>query len=68
MVDDRPPIEDDDDGSGVWAEPRDPAREPRVKIRALWDYCQSRGISDPRDLTQEEMNQFLVWDMKHLRK
>lgn len=53
---------DGDDGDGVWAVPKTPGRDPRVKVRALWNYCQSRGISDPRNLSQEEMSQFLVWD------
>ncbi|GLV14989.1 hypothetical protein Heshes_26750 [Alicyclobacillus hesperidum] len=64
MIDDHFSIEDDDDGDGVWAVPRDPAHEPRVKVRALWDYCQSRGVK-PSDLSEEEMRRFLVWDMEN---
>lgn len=48
----------DDD---IMAVPRDPT-EPRVKIRALYNYCKSKGENvKPSDLTREEMQQFLVW-------
>lgn len=33
--------------------------EARVKIRALWDYCQEKGGIEPTDFTLEEMEQFL---------
>jgi hypothetical protein len=48
-----------DDGfpDGVFAIPRNP-KEPRVKVRALFDYCEARGMT-PEDLTEEEMEQFL---------
>lgn len=42
---------------GVYAIPRDP-KAPRVKVRALNDYCKEKGIT-PEDLTAEEMEQFL---------
>lgn len=50
----------DDAFDGVFAIPR-PKDEPRVKVRALFDYCDSRGVA-PADLAPEEMEQFLVWD------
>jgi hypothetical protein len=53
-------IEEFDDAfpDGVFAIPPEP-NEPKVKVRALHDYCKSRGII-PQDLTTEEMEQFLV--------
>lgn len=45
--------------NGVFAIPRNP-KDPRVKVRALWDYCKEKGV-DPKDLTQEDMEQFLEY-------
>lgn len=42
---------------GVLAIPRSP-NEPRVKVRALLDYCRERGIT-PSQLSEEEMEKFL---------
>ncbi|GGM43329.1 hypothetical protein GCM10011351_31620 [Paraliobacillus quinghaiensis] len=42
---------------GVFAVPRS-SNEPRVKVRALHDYCKSRGIT-PADISEEEMEKFL---------
>jgi len=41
---------------GVFCIPRIPG-EPRVKVRALWNYCKEKGV-DPEDLSEEEMKQF----------
>lgn len=49
---------DDAFPDGVFVIPR-PANEPKVKIRALADYCESKGVL-PTDLTSEEMERFLV--------
>lgn len=43
---------------GVYAIPR-PKSEPRVKVRALHDYCKERGIT-PAEISRKEMEQFLV--------
>ena len=43
---------------GVYAIPRDP-EEYRVKVRALDAYCRERGM-EPKQLTEKEMEQFLV--------
>ncbi|WP_244668335.1 hypothetical protein [Bacillus sp. NTK074B] len=43
---------------GVFAFPG-PAESTKVKIRALDKYCKERGVQ-PKDLTDEEMRQFLV--------
>ncbi|MGO4271810.1 hypothetical protein AB4Z22_18550 [Paenibacillus sp. TAF58] len=53
-------LEEFDDAfpNGVFAVPRNP-NEPQVKVRALAEYCDSRGIT-PQDLTEEEWEQFLV--------
>ncbi|WP_035351506.1 hypothetical protein [Fictibacillus gelatini] len=55
----RKEIEEFENGfpDGVYAIPRDP-KAPRVKVRALNDYCKEKGIT-PEDLTAEEMEQFL---------
>jgi hypothetical protein len=45
--------------NGIFAIPRNP-KDPRVKVRALRDYCDSKGVK-PKDLTEEEMKQFLVY-------
>jgi len=51
-------IEDFDDEfpDGVFAIPRNP--KVRVKVRALHDYCEAKGIT-PSELTKDEMEQFL---------
>lgn len=48
---------DDAFPDGVFAVPRDP-REPRVKIRALHQYCKETGKT-PQELTEKEMQKFL---------
>jgi hypothetical protein len=55
----RKDIEDFDDAfpDGLFAIPRNP-KEPRVKVRALHDYCKAKGIT-PSELTKDEMEQFL---------
>lgn len=45
---------------GVYVEPSD-KKEPRVKVKALFQYCNERGIQ-PNDLTEEEREQFLVYE------
>ena len=50
---------DDAFPDGVFCIPRIPG-EPRVQVRALWNYCKSRGI-DPEQLSENEMRQFLVY-------
>lgn len=32
--------------------------EPRVKVRALHDYCKNRGIT-PEEISDKEMEQFI---------
>ncbi|MCR8848148.1 hypothetical protein NQ095_07015 [Rossellomorea sp. SC111] len=49
---------DHDFPDGVFAFPA-PAESPKVKIRALDKYCKEHGVQ-PKDLTDEEMRQFLV--------
>lgn len=49
---------DDAFPDGVFGIPRIPGM-PKVKVRALWDYCQEKGGIEPKDLTVEEMKQFL---------
>ncbi|PGK04571.1 hypothetical protein COC97_14715 [Bacillus anthracis] len=44
---------------GVYAAPSSP-NEPRIKVKALFKYCREKGI-DPKDLTEEELEQFLVY-------
>jgi hypothetical protein len=44
---------------GVYTVPSGP-NEPRVKVKALFEYCREKGI-DPGDLTDEEREQFLVY-------
>lgn len=44
---------------GVFAFPPDP-EAPKVKIRALDKYCRENGVK-PKDLSKEEMEQFLVY-------
>lgn len=43
---------------GVFAIPQ-PSNEPRVKVRALHDYCKEKGIT-PAELSGTEMERFLV--------
>lgn len=50
---------------GVYAVPRDP-EEYRVKVRALDAYCRERGM-EPKQLTEKEMEQFLVDPMAKSR-
>ncbi|WP_121661862.1 hypothetical protein [Metabacillus litoralis] len=45
---------------GVFAFPPNP-KDPKVKLRALGDYCKERGIT-PNKLTEDEIEQFLVVD------
>lgn len=42
---------------GVYVIPRN-EKEPRVKVRALSDYCRQKGI-EPKDLSREDMERFL---------
>jgi hypothetical protein len=42
---------------GVYTVPRNP-KEPKVKVRALWDYCKRKGV-EPKDLSREEIGEFL---------
>ncbi|MGG0936987.1 hypothetical protein ABHN11_12865 [Brevibacillus centrosporus] len=58
-------VDDFDDAfpDGVFATPRILGKDPRVTVRKLYDYCKQRGIERPSDLSREEMEQFLVWDM-----
>ena len=41
----------------VFAIPR-PSHQPKVKLRALFDYCKQKDC-EPEDLTEKEMEQFL---------
>lgn len=50
---------DDAFPDGIFCIPRIPG-EPRVKVRALWNYCKEKGV-DPEDLSKEEMEQFLEY-------
>ncbi|MED4019015.1 hypothetical protein [Sutcliffiella cohnii] len=36
-----------------------PENTPKVKVRALHNYCKERGIT-PAELSQNEMEQFLI--------
>ncbi|WCK57780.1 hypothetical protein PP175_29670 (plasmid) [Aneurinibacillus sp. Ricciae_BoGa-3] len=49
---------DDAFPDGVYAVPRSP-KEPRVKVRALLDYCKLHDTT-PENLSEKEMEQFLV--------
>ena len=49
----------------VYAIPKDP-KEYRVKVRDLDAYCRERGI-EPKQLTDKEMEQFLVDPMAKSR-
>ncbi|MEK5357888.1 hypothetical protein [Paenibacillus sp. FSL L8-0709] len=48
---------DDDIDDGVYAVPRDP-KSPRVKVRALDQYCKQHK-KEPSQLSAEEMEMFL---------
>ncbi|MGO4889931.1 hypothetical protein ACJ2A9_19480 [Anaerobacillus sp. MEB173] len=45
---------------GVFAFPPT-SEEPKVKIRALGEYCKQKGVT-PDQLSKEEIQQFLVVD------
>ncbi|MBJ8108954.1 hypothetical protein JDS99_04655 [Bacillus cereus group sp. N6] len=45
---------------GVYVKPSS-KKEPRVKVKALFQYCNERNIQ-PNDLTEEEREQFLVYE------
>ncbi|WP_108671790.1 hypothetical protein [Peribacillus acanthi] len=65
MLDDKKMIEemikfDDAFPDEVFAVGRKPG-EARVKVRALWNYCQEKGGIEPKDLTVEEMEQFFEY-------
>ena len=45
---------------GVFTEPPS-ANQPRVKVRALFDYCKEKGV-EPDELTEQEMEQFLEYN------
>lgn len=49
---------DDTFPDGVFAIPRNP-NDPKVKVRALWDYCKKKGI-DIESISEEEIKQFLT--------
>ena len=55
----RKEIEEFENGfpDGVYVIPRDP-KAPKVKVRALHNYCKEKGIR-PENLTSEEMEKFL---------
>lgn len=42
---------------GVYAVPRS-SKEPKVKVRALLDYCKQKGVI-PQELSEKEMERFL---------
>ncbi|PFZ83055.1 hypothetical protein COL70_28910 [Bacillus pseudomycoides] len=44
---------------GVYAARSSP-NEPRIKVKALFEYCREKGV-DPEDLTDEEREKFLVY-------
>ena len=50
---------DGDFPDGIYAIPRPPG-EPKVKVRALANYCKEKGV-EPKDLSPEEMERFLVY-------
>ncbi|MEK4646348.1 hypothetical protein [Bacillus sp. PK30] len=39
---------------------RSSSNEPRIKVKALFEHCRKHG-KDPEDLTEEELEQFLVY-------
>jgi hypothetical protein len=44
---------------GIYAIPPYP-KEPRVKVRALWDFCKQKGV-EPKDLSREEIEKYLEY-------
>jgi hypothetical protein len=48
---------DDSFPIGIYTVPRSPNMQ-RVKVRALWEYCQEHGL-EPNELSLEEIEQFL---------
>ena len=44
---------------GIYAVPQN-LKEPRVKVRALWDYCKQKVV-EPRDLCREEIEIFIEY-------
>jgi Ribonuclease G/E len=44
---------------GVYTAPSSP-NEPRIKLKEMYQFCREKGI-DPEDLTEEELEQFLVY-------
>jgi hypothetical protein len=44
---------------GIYVVPPN-SKEPRVKVRALWDYCKQKGV-EPKDLSREEIEEFLEY-------
>lgn len=44
---------------GVYVIPTGP-NEPRIKVRAMYQYCREKGI-DPESLTEEELEKFLIY-------
>lgn len=44
--------------NGVYSEPHD-ENSPKVKVRALDTYCKANSVR-PKDLSEEEMEQFLI--------
>ncbi|MCC0567095.1 hypothetical protein [Brevibacillus borstelensis] len=53
-------IDEFDDGfpDGIFSIPRNP-NQPRVKVRALYQYCIEKGVT-PQELSEAEMERFLV--------
>lgn len=51
---------DDAFPDGIFIAPKNP-KDPKVKIRDLYDYCKKHGI-EPSDLSAKEMKQFLEYD------
>ncbi|MGG0175272.1 hypothetical protein [Gottfriedia acidiceleris] len=45
---------------GVYVEPN-LTSEPKVKVKALYEYCRKRGLK-PKDLTEKEREQFLSYE------
>ncbi|MCY9308885.1 hypothetical protein MOF23_07860 [Bacillus inaquosorum] len=43
---------------GVYVDPKN-NEKPRIRVRALFKYCNERGIT-PEDLSEEEKKQFIV--------
>ncbi|WP_088010797.1 hypothetical protein [Gottfriedia acidiceleris] len=45
---------------GVYVEPSY-KNEPRIKVKALFKYCNERGL-EPKDLSEEERKQFIIYE------